>query len=199
MQRLILRRLEESARLIGAIAGSKMPEIAQMAEIVTAAYRSGKKVVLCGNGGSAADAQHIAAELIGRFYLDRSALPAIALNADTSVITSLGNDLGFAQVFRRQVEALVNKGDVLIVLSTSGKSLNIVEAMKAAVAKGAVTVALTGAGGGQMTTLAKLLIDVPSEDTPRIQQAHITIAHIVCELVEEALAGPGHSAAGDGR
>ncbi|MFC1917805.1 SIS domain-containing protein [Chloroflexota bacterium] len=197
MRRLISRRLEESAQIMGMLAENKVVEITQMAKLVTSAYRSGRKVVLCGNGGSAADAQHIATEFVGRFYLDRPAFPAIALTADTSLLTALGNDLGFEHVFSRQVEALVDKGDVFIGLSTSGKSANIIAAMRAAANKGAVTIALTGAGGGSMSSVSALLLAVPSEDTPRIQQAHIAIAHIVCELVEKEMTDIGNSTLGD--
>ena len=185
--RTIVRRLEESAQVKRDLAKSQANQIERMVELIVAAYRSGGKVVLFGNGGSAADAQHIAGELMGRFKLERMALPAIALTANTSILTALANDYGFGTVFSRQVEALVNAGDVVIGISTSGNSPNVIKALKAAKAKGAVTIGLTG-GGGRLAGAADLTVAVPSESTPRIQEAHITIGHIVCELVESELA-----------
>jgi D-sedoheptulose 7-phosphate isomerase len=150
-------------------------------------FRNGKKVLICGNGGSAADAQHIAAELTGRFKLDRKALPAIALTTDTSALTSISNDYGFDDVFRRQVEGLADEGDVVIGISTSGKSVNILKAFDEAHAKGAITVSLLGKGGGECSKTADISIIVPSNDTPRIQETHILIGHIICDLVEKEL------------
>mgnify|MGYP001614072370 FL=1 len=188
-QRDIAARLEENIRVQQAIAGSKLGEIEEMVELILTSYRNGGKVILCGNGGSAADAQHLAAELVGRFKLERRALPAIALNTNTSILTALGNDYGYETVFSRQVEALANEKDIIIGLSTSGNSPNVLKAIEAAKAKGAMTIGLTGGNGGSLAKMTDLAIVVPSDNTPRIQEAHITIGHIVCELVERELAG----------
>lgn len=188
-QREIATRLEENILVQQAIAGSKLGEIEEMVDLILAAYRHGGKVILCGNGGSAADAQHLAAELVGRFKLERRALPAIALNTNTSILTALGNDYGYETVFSRQVEALANENDIVIGLSTSGNSPNVIKAIEAAKTRGAKTIGLTGGNGGRLAEVADLNITVPSANTPRIQEAHITIGHIVCELVERELAG----------
>ncbi len=185
----IIERLEESARIKLALATTKSKEIENIANIIITAYQAGGKVVLLGNGGSAADAQHIAGELVGKFMLERQALPAIALTVNTSILTSLGNDLGYENVFSRQVEALVTEKDVVIGISTSGNSSNVIAAIKAAKKKGAKTIGLSGGRGGKLAEIADLVLTVPSESTPRIQEAHITIGHIVCELVERELAG----------
>lgn len=158
-----------------------------MVKFIVAAYKRGGKVVLFGNGGSAADAQHIACELVGQFFLKREAFPAIALTTNTSTLTAVANDYGYETVFSRQVEALVNEKDVVIGISTSGNSPSVVEAMKIAKIKGAKTIALTGNDGGKLAEAADLALIIPSNSTPRIQEAHITIGHIVCELVERAM------------
>jgi D-sedoheptulose 7-phosphate isomerase len=155
--------------------------------LIARALKNGKKVVLFGNGGSAADAQHIACELAGRFKLERRGLPAIALTTNTSTITAIANDYGYDKVFSRQVEAIVDKGDIVIGISTSGKSPNVIEGVKAAKEHGAITVGLTGAEGGRLEKVVDICIKVPSDDTPRIQETHITIGHIICQLVEESL------------
>ncbi len=177
--------LEVSRRLLD----GQVPAIARIAEIVGDALRAGGKVVLFGNGGSAADAQHIAAELVNRFLQTRPALPAIALTTDTSILTAVGNDLGFEHTFARQVEALVRPGDVVIGISTSGNSPNVLRGVTAARAQGATTVGLTGADGGQLRGLVDLCLCVPSHSTPRIQEAHITVLHAVCEAVEREMFG----------
>ena len=189
MHRDIARGLEESAQIKSAIAKSKIGEIELIVNLIIATYKAGGKVVLFGNGGSAADAQHIASELVGRFKLQRQALPAIALSTNTSTLTALANDYGYEAVFSRQVEALVNEKDVAIGISTSGNSSNVIEAVKIAKKKGAKTVGLTGGNGGKLAGVVDLALTVPSDNTPRIQEAHITIGHIVCELVERELAG----------
>ena len=148
---------------------------------------AGGRVLVFGNGGSAADAQHLAGELVGRYLKDRRALPAIALTTDPSIVTAVGNDMGFEAVFRRQVEAHGHKGDVAIGISTSGRSPNVIAGLEAARAKGLVTVALTGAGGGKLLGLADHLIDVPSTDTPRVQELHGLVVHLLCQIVEEEL------------
>ena len=187
----IAHRLEESARVKKAMAESMVGEIEQVVRFIVAAYKAGGKVVLFGNGGSAADAQHLAGELVGRFMLKRQAFPAIALTTNTSTLTALANDYGYEAVFSRQVEALVNDKDVVIAISTSGDSLNVIEAIELAKVKGAKTIGLTGGDGGKLAEVANLVLTVPSDSTPRIQEAHITIGHIVCELVERELADTG--------
>ena len=149
--------------------------------------RDGGKVLICGNGGSAADAQHIAGELLGKFYMIRRALPAIALNTNTSVITAIGNDTSFDEIFSRQVEALGTEKDVLIAISTSGNSRNVIKAIEKAKEKGMKVIGLTGRSGGMMRNICDVLINVPSQDTPRVQESHITIGHIICEIVEKEL------------
>jgi D-sedoheptulose 7-phosphate isomerase len=156
---------------------------------VAAALRAGGQVLAFGNGGSAADAQHLAAELVGRFRRDRRALPALALTTDSSIVTALGNDLGFAAVFRRQVEAHGRPGDVAIGITTSGLSANVLEALAVARERGLVTIGLTGRGGGKVAGLVDHLIDVPHSDTARIQEVHGMVVHLLCEIVEEAFAG----------
>jgi D-sedoheptulose 7-phosphate isomerase len=153
-------------------------------EIVTA-LKNGGRLYFCGNGGSAADAQHLAAEFSGRFYKDRNALPAEALHVNTSYITAVGNDYGFDVIYSRLVEGIMQKGDVLVGLSTSGNSANIVKAFEAAKAKGIITIGFTGLTGGILKSLSDHLINVPSADTPRIQESHIMIGHIICQLTEE--------------
>src|SRR5512143_2778624 len=154
---------------------------------VTECLRSGGKVLTFGNGGSAADAQHLAGELVGRFLRERAPLSAIALTTDPSVITAVGNDMGFDAVFKRQVEAHGRPGDVAIGISTSGRSPNVVEAIRTARARGLLTVGMTGGGGGRLGSLCHYLIDVPNHDTPRIQEVHGMVVHVLCQLVEEAL------------
>ena len=182
--------LEASRDVVGAALADRtfLETVSRTAEIVTEALRAGKKILLAGNGGSAADAQHLATELMVRFYLDRAPLPALALGTDATAATAIGNDLGFEQLFARQVLALGQKGDVFIGLSTSGRSPNILAACKAARERGMTVIGFTGAKGDQMDALCDLLVRVPSEKTPLIQQVHIAAGHIVCEIVEEALA-----------
>ena len=165
--------------------------IEAVVEQMVVAFQNGNKVWFCGNGGSAADAQHIAAELSGRFYLDRPALFAEALHVNTSYLTAVANDYGFEEVYARWIEGNGQKGDVLVGLSTSGNSPNVLKAMQKAKEKGIVNVAFTGQMGGKLKEmeLVDFLVNVPSVDTPRIQEAHILIGHIVCEMVEAALFG----------
>ena len=153
--------------------------------ILVTAFKSGNKVLFCGNGGSAADAQHLAAELSGRFYTDRDALPAEALHCNTSYITAIGNDYGFDEIYSRLIKGIAIKGDVLVGLSTSGNSKNILKAFEIAKEKGMITIAFTGDTGGKLKKTADHLINVPSNDTPRIQESHIMLGHIICQLVEE--------------
>jgi len=179
----------ESARVHEMAAESLSDVIAASATAVTDALRAGNKVLLCGNGGSAADAQHIAAELAGRLRLERGGLPAIALTVNPSVMTALANDYGYDMVFARQVEALGREGDVLVGISTSGRSANVVRALETARSAGLVTVGLVGRDTEQMEGLCDHLIAVPVQDTQRIQEVHIAAGHAMCEIVESALFG----------
>lgn len=163
---------------------------AEAATVVTEALRAGSKVLLCGNGGSAADAQHIAAELAGRLRLERRGLAALALTTNPSVVTALANDYGFEQVFSRQVEGIARAGDVLIGISTSCSSPNVVAALAAARSLGVRTIGLMGKAGGRMKEHCDIAVLVPSSDTQRIQETHIVVGHAICELVERALFGP---------
>ena len=166
-------------------------KIAEVAQACLAVYRSNKKTMLAGNGGSAADAQHIAAELVGRYGFDRPSIPSLALTTDTSNLTAIGNDYGYDKVFSRQVEGMGQEGDLFIGISTSGNSQNIITAFEAAKAKGITTVALTGRDGGKMAQMADYALIVPSNATPRIQESHILIGHILCDIIEKELFGEG--------
>jgi D-sedoheptulose 7-phosphate isomerase len=158
-------------------------------DAIEAAFKNGNKVLFCGNGGSAADAQHLAAEFSGRFYIDREALPAEALHVNTSYITAVANDYSYDVVYSRMIQGIGRKGDVLIGLSTSGNSTNIIKAFETARTKGMITIGFTGETGGKMKELSDWLINVPSTDTPRIQESHILLGHIICQLVEEKYFG----------
>jgi len=164
-------------------------QILTAAQRLIAAYGQERKTLIAGNGGSAADAQHIAGEFVSRFYFDRPGLPSIALNTDTSILTAIGNDYGYHKVFARQVQAQGVSGDVFIGISTSGNSANILEALAMCKEKGIFSIGLTGAKGGKMLDACDLCIRVPSDETPRIQEAHILVGHILCCLVEEAIFG----------
>jgi D-sedoheptulose 7-phosphate isomerase len=166
---------------------AQAPSIAAAAEAMITTLRAGGKIMLCGNGGSAADAQHLAAELVGRYLKDRAPLAALALTVDTSALTAIANDYAFEEVFARQVTGLGRPGDLLLALSTSGDSANVVAAVAAARAKGIATIALTGAGGGRLAPLADLAIRVPAQRSNAVQELHIAIGHILCGLVEDAL------------
>lgn len=166
---------------------SNMSQIAKAAEIVATSIATGHKILLFGNGGSAADAQHIAAEFVNRFQIERPPLPAIALTTDTSIITSIGNDYSFEQIFAKQIRAIGKSGDVAIGISTSGNSPNVIQAIKIAVSKNIFTIGLTGKDGGKMKDAVDLLIPVHSNVTARIQETHITIGHILCDLVDKIL------------
>ncbi len=164
--------------------------VQQVAEMMVSALKNGQRIYFCGNGGSAADAQHLAAEFSGRFYTDRRALPAEALHCNTSYLTAVANDYSYDVVYARLIEGIANPGDILVGLSTSGNSKNIVAAFETARKNNIVTVGFTGADGGRMRTLSDYLINVPSADTPRIQESHILLGHIVCQLVEELFFQP---------
>lgn len=168
-----------------------MQTIAQVGRECVSLYKGGKKTLLAGNGGSAADAQHIAAELVGRYGFDRPSIPSIALTTDTSNLTAIGNDYGYDKVFSRQMEGMGSEGDLFIGISTSGNSVNIVNAINAAKEKGVKTVALVGRDGGEMARIADFAIIVPSNDTPRIQESHILIGHMICDIIEKELFGDG--------
>ena len=182
----IEKSLLDSAKCIeDAVALSEIIEYA-IREIINC-LENGKKILIFGNGGSAADAQHIAAELVGRFKKERKAMPALALTVDSSSLTALGNDYGFDTIFERQVEALANKNDAVIGISTSGNSENIIRAVNKANSIGAFTIGLLGNDGGKLKDAVNLPIIIPSNDTARIQEVHITIGHIICEIIEEDL------------
>lgn len=161
--------------------------IEKIVDVITRSLQTTGRIYFCGNGGSAADAQHLAAEFSGRFYTDRKALPAEALHCNTSYLTAVGNDYSFDVIYARLIDGIGTKGDVLVGLSTSGNSGNIVKAFEVAKEKGIITVGFTGLSGGTMKSLSDYLINVPSTDTPRIQESHILIGHIICQLVEERI------------
>jgi D-sedoheptulose 7-phosphate isomerase len=184
----IRRQLEESARVKRSFSDELIGRIGQFAEKSAAALRGGGKIVFFGNGGSAADALHLAAELVVRLRTDRRGLAALALTTNPSVLTAAGNDYGFERIFSRQIESLVAPQDVLVALSTSGASPNIVRGVEAGRARGAYVVAFTGETGGALANKVDLLLNVPSQDAQRIQEAHITMGHIACALIEQ-LAG----------
>ena len=179
--------LNESAQLKLKVAETLSSEISESIDLIRNSLICGGKLLLMGNGGSAADAQHLAAEFIGRFKIERKALPAIALTTDTSALTCLGNDYGFESIFSRQVEALANKGDAVIGISTSGNSENVFKAVQKANEIGAVSIGFLGNDGGRIKQIVQRAIVVPSNDTARIQEAHITIGHIICEIIEQEL------------
>jgi len=182
----ILVAIEEHARMLDSLR-SLAPAIARAAGVVADCLAAGGHILFCGNGGSAADAQHLAAELVGRFLKESRAFPAIALHANTSVLTALGNDYGFETIFARQVEAHGRPGDVLVGISTSGNSSNVLRAVVTARQLGLATVGLSGGSGGQLAEACDICLAVPSSSTPRVQEGHILIGHIICGLVEDAL------------
>ncbi len=179
------RAFEEHLQVIDELK-AQQPVLEQIARAMTTAVFEGKKVLWCGNGGSAADAQHLAAEFVGRFRRERKPLASIALTTDTSVLTSIGNDYGYDQVFSRQVLALCEEGDIVVGISTSGNSPNVVEALQAAKDCGAFTVAFTGEGGGRMGGIADAQVCVPTRDTARVQEGHILCGHMLCDWIELA-------------
>jgi D-sedoheptulose 7-phosphate isomerase len=186
---LIADHIADHLCVINFLAGKINSQIEQCALRFAETLRRGGKILIMGNGGSAADAQHLAAELVGRFLLERRALPAIALTTDTSILTAVGNDYGFDEVFARQVEALAMSGDLVLGISTSGNSTNVIKALTAAREKGCQTIGLLGRDGGMTAGVVDLALTVPSQETPRIQEAHQLIIHIVCDLVEKELFG----------
>ena len=197
---LILNHMDKIKNIIQASIDTKLQvlqndellkTIERVVDIIVGCFMNGNCVYFCGNGGSAADAQHLAAEFSGRFYMNRKALPAEALHCNTSYLTAVGNDYGFDVIYSRIIEGIGKKGDVLIGLSTSGNSINIVKAFEVAKEKGLITVSLTGISGGVLKGVSDHLINIPSADTPRIQESHIMLGHIICQLVEEKMFTPG--------
>ncbi len=185
MEKIISERLAEHLSVFEAVRQSPGQKL-RIAQVVRAALAAGKKVFFCGNGGSAADSQHLAAEFVGRFQKEREGLPAVALTVDTSILTAVANDYGYERIFARQVEALGRTGDVLVAISTSGNSANVLRAVEVAKARGMYCVGMTAAGGGRLATLCDECIAVPAQNTARAQEMHILLGHILCELVEVA-------------
>ncbi len=187
MEQNIRQMLKENIELQRRLVEDFPEKIKESAQLIINCIRNNNKVLLCGNGGSATQCSHIAAEFVGRFKKERKGLPAIALTTNTSNLTAIGNDYGFDKIFERQVEALGNKGDILLAISTSGNSQNVLNAMKKARNNGMKIIGLWGKGGGKSKGIADIEIVIPSDNTPRIQEAHITILHIICELMENEL------------
>jgi len=182
----VIKEIEAHRKTVDRVLETLPPRIAEAGKMVVETLKSGGKVLLCGNGGSAADAQHIAAELTGRFKTERAALPGIALTTDTSALTAIGNDYGYERIFVRQLEALARKGDLLIGISTSGNSANVLLALERARELECRTLGLSGRDGGRMNEHCDLNLIVPSDDTARIQEMHIMIGHILCQMVDDA-------------
>jgi D-sedoheptulose 7-phosphate isomerase len=187
MENIIAQRFEEHLELVAAVQKDQalLAKLAAAAELIRTALATGHKLLFCGNGGSAADAQHWAAEFVGRFQKERRGLPAIALTVDTSILTAVANDYGYERVFSRQVEALGQPGDVLIGVSTSGNSGNVVAAVELAKTRGLKTVSLTGCGGGKLAQLTDVCLAIPCKVTARVQEVHSLMGHILCELADE--------------
>jgi len=183
---VIVKEFEAHLKTIQAVIGQMENPLQEASKLMVNTLKNGSKILLCGNGGSAADAQHIAAELTGRYKTERRGLPAIALTTDTSALTAIGNDYGYEKVFDRQVEALANKGDLLIGISTSGNSANIISALSTAKELGCNTVGFSGRDGGEMNKVCDINLVVPSNDTPRIQEMHILFGHTLCQIVDDA-------------
>lgn len=181
---IVSSSFNKHSELLGHTLEKHSESVVLAAKLIIDAFEKGGKVVIFGNGGSAADSQHLAAEFIGRFLGERKSLPAIAISTDTSVITSIGNDFGFEKIFERQVESLVSNNDVVIAISTSGNSENVIRGVVAAKNNGAKIIALTGEKGGSLNGLADILLDIPSNDIPRIQEMHILVGHTICNIVE---------------
>ncbi len=196
MQSFIAAQLQDQRAVLDRIETELAEQIARIAVRLVETMKIGNKLLIMGNGGSAADAQHFAAEIVGRFKMERPGLPAIALSTDTSIITAIGNDYGFERIFSRQVEALAAPGDALIGISTSGNSANILKALLTGRQAGCSAIGLLGKDGGTIKDICDLALIVPSDDTPRIQEGHITIIHILCDLIEQSLFG---KFAGEGR
>lgn len=187
MKQTIINEFESHLKTMQTVMGTMEEDLEKASALAVEVLRRGNKVLLCGNGGSAADAQHIAAELTGRYKTERRGLPGIALTTDTSALTAIGNDYGYDRVFDRQVEALANKGDLLIGISTSGNSMNVVSALKLAREMGCSTLGLSGRDGGAMNEVCDVNLVVPSDNTPRIQEMHILFGHTICQIIDDEL------------
>ncbi len=187
MENIITKAVKESQNVKEDFIKKNTSQLIDCAEYISKAFKNDRKLMLCGNGGSAADAQHIAAEFVNKFLLDRHPLPAMALTTDTSIITSVANDYSYEEVFSKQIQALGVEGDILLAISTSGNSKNILSAIRTAKEKGLYTVGLIGGDGGEMLTLVDLPLVVESNETPRVQETHILAGHLICELVEYIL------------
>jgi len=192
MRDRIIKIFEESARVQTAFAKENAEKITDVVRLIAQAFREGKKVILFGNGGSASDASHIAAEFVNRFLMERPPLPAIALNTDAAVMTSISNDYDYSQVFSKQLAALGHEGDIVIALSTSGNSPNVLKAVEVAKKNGMKIIAITGGSGGKLAQSAEYSFIVATKHTPRIQETHITLGHTICEMVDEELFGRPH-------
>jgi D-sedoheptulose 7-phosphate isomerase len=187
MENIILKRFKESAEVKTRFLKENLPKLLDVVRLISLTFEAGNKLFFFGNGGSAADAQHLAAEFVNRYAMDRPPLPAIALTTDTSILTSVSNDIAFSEIFAKQLRALGKEGDVAIGISTSGNSSNVLKAFEVAKEMRMKTVALTGNDGGMLAKMADIPLTVPSTSTPRIQEAHILIGHILCEMVEHQL------------
>ncbi len=190
MKEIVLQRFVESARVKVEFAERSAEAVMAAAEMIAEAFRSGRKILLFGNGGSASDAQHIAAEFVNRFEMERPGLPAIALTTDTSALTSIANDYAFGEVFARQVRALGAEGDVAVAISTSGASPNVIRGVQAAKEIPMQVIAFSGRDGGQLAELSDIALVIPSDSVAHIQESHITLGHVICELVDKKLYGP---------
>jgi D-sedoheptulose 7-phosphate isomerase len=189
MKDAIVKAFDESAQIKVKFVRENIDKIIDVVQLIAQAFREGKKVILFGNGGSAMDASHIAAEFVNRFLMERPPLPAIALNTDAAVLTSISNDYDFSQVYSKQLSALGHEGDVVVGISTSGNSLNVIKAIEVAKKNGMKTVILTGGTGGKMAAMADFTFIVPTKVTARIQETHITLGHAICQMVDEELFG----------
>ncbi|MFA5074266.1 MAG: D-sedoheptulose 7-phosphate isomerase [Nitrospirota bacterium] len=189
MKDAIIRLFEESAAIKAAFGRKNADTIVEVVDVIAQAFRDGKKLILFGNGGSSSDASHIAAEFVNRFMMERPPLPAIALNTDMAVLTSISNDYDYSQVFSKQLAALGHEGDVVIGISTSGNSPNVIKALETAKRNGMKTIAFTGSNGGKMASLAEYTFLVPTKVTARVQETHITLGHAICQMVDEELFG----------
>jgi D-sedoheptulose 7-phosphate isomerase len=184
---IIRNNIERNLEVHGRLLSECLPALTAASDALVSAYRAGHKALFFGNGGSAADAQHLAAEFVGRYLRQRDPLPALALNANSSAVTAIANDYGYEQVFARQLQALAARGDVAVGITTSGNSPSVIQALMCARRLGLLTIALTGRSGGQLHGLVDVLIAVPSEETPRIQECHILVGHALCDAVEQAV------------
>ena len=187
MEDHIIRSFKEGNELKEVFINENLNRIVRVIEVITAALQAGSKILLFGNGGSAADAQHLAAEFVNRFVIERPPLPAIALSTDTSIITSIGNDYDFSEIFSKQIHAIGQEGDIAWGISTSGKSPNVVKGFEMAKKKGLVTIGLTGRDGGDIARIVDYSLNVSSHNTPRVQEVHITVGHVICEMIDYKL------------